>query len=121
MKAFIRGTGAYLPPRVVTNEEIAPRLGLAPEDIVKGAGIERRRWVEPGTPVSALATDALRQAIVDARVEATAIDHLIFGTMTPDRFIPGTGPAVQQSLGLAEIPCVDIRQACCNALYGLQL
>jgi 3-oxoacyl-[acyl-carrier-protein] synthase-3 len=63
----------------------------------------------------------LREAIADARLEASAIDHLIFGTMTPDRFIPGSGPAVQQSLGLGEIPCVDIRQACCNALYGLQL
>jgi 3-oxoacyl-[acyl-carrier-protein] synthase-3 len=121
MKAFIRGTGAYLPPRVVTNEEIAPQLGLNPEDIVKGSGIERRRWAEPGTPVSALATEALRLALTDAAVEPPEIDYLIFGTMTPDRFIPGSGPAVQQALGLAEVPCVDIRQACCNAIYGLQL
>lgn len=121
MKAFVRGTGAFVPPRVVTNEEIGPDLGLTPEDIFKSSGIQRRRWAEPGTAVSSLAAEALRLALADAKTEPTEIDYLIFGTMTPDRFIPGTGPAVQQALGLPEIPCVDIRQACCNALYALQL
>jgi 3-oxoacyl-[acyl-carrier-protein] synthase-3 len=121
MKAFIRGTGAFLPERVVTNEEISPLLGLAPEDIVKSCGIVRRRWAEPGTAVSSLAAAALRQALTDSAIEPESIDYLIFGTMTPDRRIPGSGPAVQHEVGLPEIPCVDIRQACCNALYALQL
>jgi 3-oxoacyl-[acyl-carrier-protein] synthase-3 len=46
---------------------------------------------------------------------------LLFGTMTPDRFIPGTAPTLQHKLGLKEIPCLDMRAGCCNALYGLQL
>ncbi|MEO6393104.1 MAG: ketoacyl-ACP synthase III [Pyrinomonadaceae bacterium] len=121
MKAYVRGTGAFLPPRVVTNEEIAPGLGMNPEDIFRSSGIQRRRWAEPGTAVSTLAVEALRLALADAKTEPAEIDYLIFGTMTPDRFIPGTGPAVLQALGLPEIPCVDIRQACCNALYALQL
>ena len=45
----------------------------------------------------------------------------MFGTLTPDRFIPGSSPAVQKSAGLPEIPCLDIRATCCNALYSLQL
>jgi 3-oxoacyl-[acyl-carrier-protein] synthase-3 len=121
MKAFIRGTGAFLPDRIVANEEIARTLGLAPQDIVKASGIERRRWAEPGIPASALATEALRRAMTTAAVEPASVDYLIFGTMTPDRAIPGSGPSVQHALGLGEIPCVDIRQACCNALYALQL
>lgn len=121
MKAFIRGTGSFLPERVVPNEEIAGTLGLTPEDITKASGIERRRWAEPGTAASTLATEALRAALASAAVDPAAVDYLIFGTMTPDRFIPGSGPSVQNALGLGEIPCVDIRQACCNALYALQL
>jgi 3-oxoacyl-[acyl-carrier-protein] synthase-3 len=110
-----------VPEQIVTNEELAPRLGLTPEQIVKSSGIHRRRWVTPGTTTSSLAAVALKLALRDAALVHDEIDYLIFGTMTPDRFIPGSGPAVQKSLGLGEIPCLDIRNACCNALYGLQL
>src|SRR5712691_5359727 len=110
-----------VPEQIVTNEELAPRLGLTSEQIVKSSGIHRRRWVTSGTTTSSLAAAALRLALQDAALVHDEIDYLIFGTMTPDRFIPGSAPAVQRSLGLGEIPCLDIRNACCNALYGLQL
>src|SRR5260370_40054791 len=121
MKAFINGSGTCLPEHIVTNEEIAERLGLAPEQIFKSSGIRARRWVERGTTTSGLAANALRAALEDASLAAGDIDYLLFGTMTPDRFIPGTAPAVQNALGLREIPCLDLRAACCNALYSLQL
>lgn len=121
MKAFIRGSGESLPEQVVTNEELAGRLGLEPEQIFKSSGIRRRRWAAPGTTTSSLASAALKLALEDARLEASDIDYLLFGTMTPDRFIPGSAPAVQKTLGLGEIPCLDIRATCCNALYGLQV
>jgi 3-oxoacyl-[acyl-carrier-protein] synthase III len=121
LKAFITGTGKFLPERIVSNEEIAERLGLQPEQIFKSSGIRRRRWAESGTTTSYLATEALKAALEDARLAAEDIDYLLFGTMTPDRFIPGSSPSVQKALGLREIPCLDIRATCCNALYGLQL
>jgi 3-oxoacyl-[acyl-carrier-protein] synthase-3 len=120
-KAFITGTGRFLPERVVTNEEIAERLGLQPEQIFKSSGIRSRRWAAPGTTTSSLAAQALTGAIEDARLSAEDVDYLLFGTMTPDRFIPGSSPSVQKALGLREIPCLDIRATCCNALYGLQV
>jgi 3-oxoacyl-[acyl-carrier-protein] synthase-3 len=110
-----------VPERIVSNEELAPTLGLAPEQIVKSSGILRRRWADPGTTTSVLAASALQLALGDAKLAPRDVDYLIFGTMTPDRFIPGSAPAVQKALGLREIPCLDIRNACCNALYGLQL
>jgi 3-oxoacyl-[acyl-carrier-protein] synthase-3 len=110
-----------MPERVVANEEIAELLSLEPERIYKSSGIRRRRWASPGTTTSSLAAGALRSALSDAGLEAAEVDYLLFGTMTPDRFIPGSAPAVQKSLGLKEIPCLDIRATCCNALYGLQL
>lgn len=121
MNAIITGSGTCLPERIVTNEEIAPRLGLDPEQIYKSCGIRRRRWVEPGTRTSDLGGAALRLALDDAGISSAQVDYLIFGTMTPDRLIPGSGSAVQVAVGLREIPCLDIRAACCNALYALQL
>jgi 3-oxoacyl-[acyl-carrier-protein] synthase-3 len=110
-----------VPEGMVTNEELAERLGLDAEQIFKSSGIRRRRWAAPGTTTSSLASAALRAALEDARLDAEEIDYLIFGTMTPDRFIPGSSPSVQKTLSLREIPCLDIRATCCNALYALQL
>ena len=121
MGAFITGTGSHLPERVVTNEEISASLNLQPEQIFKSSGIRRRRWAEQGTTTSSLAAAALSHALEDAGLQAEDVDYLLFGTMTPDRFIPGSAPAVQKALGLREIPCLDIRAACVNALYGLQV
>jgi 3-oxoacyl-[acyl-carrier-protein] synthase III len=121
LKAYITGSGMAVPEGVVSNEEIAGRLGLEPEQIFKSSGIRRRRWAPPGMTTSSLAAAALRVALDDAQVAAEDVDYLLFGTMTPDRFIPGSAPAVQKSLALREIPCLDIRGTCCNALYGLQL
>ena len=110
-----------VPDGAVTNEEIAARLGLEPEQIFKSSGIRRRRWAAPGMTTSQLASAALRLALEDASLASEDVDYLLFGTMTPDRFIPGSAPAVQKNLSLREIPCLDIRATCCNALYGLQL
>jgi 3-oxoacyl-[acyl-carrier-protein] synthase-3 len=121
MGAFIVGSGTCLPDHVVTNEEIAGQLKIEPEQIFKSSGIRQRRWAAPGVTTSALATEALRRAIDNASLTADRIDFLILGTMTPDRFIPGSAPSVQHALGLREIPALDIRAACCNTLYALQL
>jgi len=121
VKAFIVSSGTYAPERVVTNEEISGQLGLESEQIFKSSGIHRRRWASAGTPTSALAAPALATAIAETGLTADDIDYLLLGTMTPDRFIPGSAPTVQKNLGLRSIPCLDIRATCCNALYGLQL
>lgn len=121
MGAFIIGSGKCLPDVVVTNEEIAAWLNIEPEQIFKSSGIRQRRWAREGATTSALAVEALRGALDDASLSGDSIDFLIFGTMTPDRFIPGSAPSIQHALGLREIPALDIRAACCNALYALQL
>lgn len=120
-EAFIIGSGMVVPDSIVSNEEIAGRLGLEPETIFKSSGIRNRRWAAPGVTTSSLAVVALEKALQDANLPSAELDYLIFGTMTPDRFIPGSAPAVQNSLGLGEIPCLDIRATCCNALYALQV
>lgn len=121
MEAYIVGSGVHLPERVVSNDEIAESLGLDAEYIFKFSGIRHRRWASPGMTTSSLASAALLNALDDAQLIPHGIDYLLFGTMTPDRFIPGSSSAVQKQVGLREIPCLDIRATCCNALYGLQL
>ena len=121
MQAFIIGSGTYAPDRIVTNAEISQKLGLDPEQMFKSSGIRRRRWAPAGTPTSKLAALALKEAIVDAGITVNEVDYLLMGTMTPDRFIPGSAPQVQHTLDLGRIPSLDIRAACCNALYGLQI
>jgi 3-oxoacyl-(acyl-carrier-protein) synthase III len=111
----------FVPERVVSNDELAPRLGLDAAQIHKSSGIHRRRWVTPGTCTSTIASEALRAALENASLLPPQIEYLICGTMTPDRFIPGVGPSVQKTLSLREIPCLDIRDTCCNCLYGLQV
>lgn len=110
-----------VPEGAVTNEELAEKLGLEAEQIFKSSGIRRRRWAAAGTTTSSLAAAALSSALEDARLSAEDVDYLLFGTMTPDRFIPGSAPSVQKLSGLRDIPCLDIRATCCNALYALQL
>lgn len=121
MNVLITGTGMHVPENIVTNEELAARLAIEPEHIFKSSGIRRRRWVLPGTTTSLLASAALKLALEDAELAPEDIDYLLFGTMTPDRYIPGSAPTIQQTVGLRAIPCLDIRAACCNVLYGLQL
>ena len=121
LKAFITGSGSYLPANVVDNEDLAEKLALNAERIFKSSGIRSRRWAGRETTTSSLAARALRTALADAGITPTTVDYLLLGTMTPDRFIPGSAPAVQKAAGLREIPSLDIRAACCNALYALQL
>jgi len=121
MPAYIVGSGTFLPERAVTNEALAPQLGISPAQILKSTGILRRQVGVPRNNYQFVATAALRAALQDATWQPQEIDDLIFGTMTPDRFVPGSACEVQQTLGVGEVPCLDIRAACCNAVYGLQL
>jgi 3-oxoacyl-[acyl-carrier-protein] synthase-3 len=111
----------FAPDNIVTNEDISERLSLDPEQIFRSSGIRRRRWANEGTPTSTLAAAALAAAFEDAALTSADIDYLVLGTMTPDRFIPGSAPQVQKALSLPAIPCLDIRATCCNALYALQI
>ncbi|HEY6805066.1 MAG TPA: ketoacyl-ACP synthase III [Pyrinomonadaceae bacterium] len=117
MSAFITATGSYLPDNVVTNETLAERLGLSPDQVFKSSGIRERRWANRGQTTSSLAAAAFH----NTGTASEEIDYLLFGSMTPDRFIPGSAPSLQSLTAMREIPCLDIRAACCNTLYGLQL
>ncbi len=120
-RSRIAGVGAYVPPRVVTNHDLARIMETTHEWIVERTGIEERRWVDPGEGGAEMAAKACREAMDKAGVGPKDIDMLVYATLSPDNNFPGTGVFVQRLLGLREVPCYDIRQQCTGFLYGLAM
>lgn len=117
----IIGTGRNLPGAPVRNEALARVMDTSDEWIQKRTGIQQRHFARDGEGPSDLAVEASKRAIADAGIDALAIDYIIFATMTPDYFFPGSGPLLGAKLGLSGVPALDIRQQCAAMPYGLQL
>jgi 3-oxoacyl-[acyl-carrier-protein] synthase III len=122
MSCYIIGSGAALPERVVSNAELAPLLNVTPDWIETNSGIRERRWVEANQSTSDLAAQAVRDALLDANINAEQLDYLIGCTLSPDYQTPGIAPLVQRKLaGCRQIPAMDLRAACSGILYSLQI
>lgn len=117
------GIGMSVPSRVVTNHELAAKMETSHDWIVERTGIEERRWVEPGETGAGLAAKASREAIAKAGIKAEELDLIIYATLSPDVYFPGTGVFLQRELGIGYkgIPCLDIRQQCTGFIYGLSI
>ena len=120
-RSIIIGSGACIPPTQVTNAMLSRIMDTTDEWICERSGVETRYYAEPGTATSDLAAYAGGQALEAAGISKDAIDMIVFATMTPDHFFPGSGGLLQVKLGIKDVPCFDIRQQCCGFLYGLQL
>ncbi len=120
-RSRILGIGMAVPKRIVTNNDLAAKMETSHEWIVERTGIEQRHWVEEGETGTTLATAASQQAIERAGIAPKDIDLIIYATLSPDYFFPGTAVFVQRALGLKEIPCLDIRQQCTGFIYGLSI
>jgi 3-oxoacyl-[acyl-carrier-protein] synthase-3 len=126
--AFISGTGFYVPPRVVTNEDlIALGVDTTNEWIVQRTGIEARRYADEGVGSSDLALPAARDALERAGLKARDLDLIVFATLSPEMAFPGSGVLLQQKLGLCEGPepkfvgALDVRNQCSGFLYALHV
>jgi len=120
-RTVIRGTGRFLPPRVVTNDDMTQWMDTSDDWIRKRTGIEQRHWVpaEGGVGSSDLGLEASRIAMQRAGWTPEDIDLIIFATLSPDIFFPGPGCLMQHKLGLDATPALDIRQQCTGFLYGI--
>jgi 3-oxoacyl-[acyl-carrier-protein] synthase-3 len=120
-RAVLAGTGVAVPPRVVDNPMLARVLDTSDEWIRERSGVVERRYVEAGTGAADLGAAAARAALEDAGVEPAEVDYLVCATMTPDHYFPGSGTLIQERLGIAPLPALDIRQQCAGFAYGLQV
>ena len=116
MTAVIAGIGAWLPPRLVTNDELSRRLDTSDAWIRSRTGI-RQRFVAEGVTTGGMAVQAATRALASAGM--TSVDLLVLATTTPDRPCPATAPEVASELGLAGIPAFDISAVCTGFLYAL--
>ena len=118
---YISGTGFYLPPRIVTNDELSSYMDTTDEWIQERTGIKERRYVEKGVGPSDLAISATEQALKAADLKISDIDFIIFATSTPDFYAPGSGCVLQEKMGFNEIGALDIRVQCSGFIYGLSI
>ena len=116
--ARIIGLGHKLPDRVVANAEIAERIGVDSEWIVRRTGIRERRYAAPGERTTDLALAAARRALGDADTRPAEIDLILVATMTPDELTPNTAPLLAHALGL-DVAAYDIGAACTGWLSAL--
>jgi 3-oxoacyl-[acyl-carrier-protein] synthase-3 len=117
--SVVLGCGAALPPRTVTNEELAATLDLPAGAIAERTGITRRRWVEPGIAPSDLGRDAALEALASAGRTPADVDLIVFATMTPDIAFPGSGCFLQDKLGCDTVGAIDTRAQCAGFLFAL--
>ena len=117
----IVGTGHFVPGSPVPNDALARVMETNDEWIRARTGIRQRHFAVEGQGPSDLALEASNLALANAGLEPSDVDYIIFATMTPEHFFPGSGPLLGAKLGIAGIPALDIRQQCAAMPYALQL
>src|SRR5438132_4165938 len=115
----IAGMGAYLPERVVTNEDLTRFLNTSDEWIVQRTGIHQRHFTAPGEGTASMGAEAARRAVADAGWSLADVEFIVFATTTPDHFFPGAGCYMQALLGLPGVGALDVRNQCSGFVYAL--
>lgn len=120
----ITGTGSYLPPRRVTNDDLARELatrGIETSDqwIIERTGIRARHFAAPDVTASDLALQAARHALESSGRSAGDLDLIIVATSTPDMVFPSSAAILQHKLGIAGCPVFDLQAVCSGFVYAL--
>lgn len=117
----IVGTGSALPAKVLSNADLERMVETSDEWITTRTGIRTRRIAGPGEETSRLAAAAGRRALEMAGLEATDLDLIVVGTITPEMTMPSAACLVQQELGAVNAFAFDLNAACSGFLYGLDV
>ena len=120
----ITGTGSYLPPRRLSNDDLAAELATQGVEttsqwIVERTGILARHFAAPDVTCSDLALEASKNALAAAGVQASEIDLIIVATSTPDMVFPSSACILQNKLGIAGCPAFDMQAVCSGFVYAL--
>lgn len=119
MQAKISAVGAWLPPRVLTNDDLARMVETSNEWILERTGIRERHIADPGIATSDMAIEAAKAALANRNTTAEDVDAIILCTVTPDHMFPSTACIVQHKLGVRRAWGFDLIAACSSFVYGL--
>jgi len=120
LRAKISALGTYVPPRLITNQDLERMVDTSNQWILERTGIRERHIVDQGTSTSDLGVEAARKALAERGISPSDIDVIIVSTVTPDMLFPSTACVVQHKLGARNVWGFDLSAACSAFLYALQ-
>lgn len=119
IRSVIRGTGAYLPDRIMTNDDMSKIVETSDQWIQERTGIKQRHIAADDQVTSDLAVEAAKVALSAAAIPASQVDLIVLATTTPDKTFPATATAVQAKLGVEGGAAFDVQAVCSGFLFAL--
>ena len=119
IRSIIRGVGAYVPKKIMTNEDLAKLVDTNDDWITERTGIKARHIAEEGEMTSDLAIAAGKQALVRSGIDPGDIDLVLVATATPNRTFPATAVTVQAGLGIQNGAAFDVQAVCSGFVYAM--
>lgn len=121
LRSVIRGVGAHLPKRVVTNDDLAKIVDTSDAWIRERSGIVQRHIADEKELTSELGAAAAKQALIRAGIDPVDIDLIVCATSTPDRTFPATAVKIQTMLGVTKGAAFDVQAVCSGFVYALAI
>jgi 3-oxoacyl-[acyl-carrier-protein] synthase-3 len=118
-RSVVRGVGAYLPKRVISNDELSKTVDTTDEWIQQRTGIRERHIAAEGEFTSHLGLEAARAALANAKVLASDVDLIVLATSTPDQTFPATAVTIQAELGIQKGAAFDVQAVCSGFVFAL--
>jgi len=119
IRSVIRGIGAHLPKRVMTNADMTKLVDTSDQWISERTGIRERHIAGEGERTSDLGIAAVKQALIRAAIDPIDIDLIVCATATPDRTFPATAVTIQRALGVTKGAAFDVQAVCSGFIYAL--
>jgi len=121
--SIFKGLGFYVPDNVVTNADLSKMMDTNDEWIQERTGIQERRWITEGSEDTSavMGAKAARIAIERAGLTKDDIDFIIFATLSPDHFFPGSGVLIQDMLDMPNVGALDVRNQCSGFVYSISI
>ncbi|HET8838157.1 MAG TPA: beta-ketoacyl-ACP synthase III [Flavobacteriaceae bacterium] len=122
-RSKIAGVGKYLPENVVTNNDLAERMDTNDAWIQERTGIKERRHIKKGSgeTTATMGAEAAKIALERAKIDKNEIELIVFATLSPDYYFPGSGVQVQEILDIKTCPALDVRNQCSGFIYALSI
>src|ERR1700743_1578722 len=118
IRSVVRGGGACLPERIVTNDELAAKVDTSDDWITQRTGIKQRHIAADGETTATLGTRAAARALAAAKLTPADIDLIIVATSTPDYTFPATATQIQAALGMRHGVAFDLQAVCSGFVFG---